>query len=179
MVVSRMYNFWQWMAMLLMMCPIKRLVCAFVPKNSITLLECTFHASTALRPASTLRKASVSGILYEKSSGDATCDVTVKLFTKEGCTLCDKVKDLLLSISDDFPHNLVAVDITDDDNRVFWDKYKYDIPVLHLNDLYFAKHRLSREEAIEGIISCREGKFVSPPGEPNGHSVRISVSGDR
>ena len=163
-----MYNPWQRMAMLLVVSSIKRMVYAFAPKNSLPLLECGVRASIAgVRSMATSRKASVSGILYEKPCGDAACDVTVKLFTKEGCTLCDKIKDLLFRISEDYPHTLVAVDITDDDNKVFWEKYKYDIPVLHLNDLYFAKHRLSREEAIEGIITCKEGKFVSPSGEPN------------
>lgn len=164
-----MYNSWQRMAMLLMVSRIKRLAYALAPKHLLPLPQCGVRASTiaVVRSVATSRKASVSGILYERTSGDAACDVTVKLFTKEGCTLCDKIKDLLFSISEDYPHTLVAVDITDDDNKVFWEKYKYDIPVLHLNDFYFAKHKLSREEAIEGIISCKEGKFVSPSGEPN------------
>ena len=35
------------------------------------------------------RQSSVTGPIYDMSNGP-----TVKLFTKEGCTLCDKVKDV-------------------------------------------------------------------------------------
>ena len=33
----------------------------------------------------------------------------MRLFTKEGCTLCDKVKDVLLSAAETEPHSLEAV----------------------------------------------------------------------
>lgn len=93
--------------------------------------------------------------------------ITIKLFTKEGCTLCDRVRDVLARVREEFPHTLVAVDITDDKHEEYWDRYKYDIPVLHLNDRYWTKHRLSEDEAVEGLKAFVEGTFVSPAGEPN------------
>ena len=109
--------------------------------------------------------ASVSGIVYG-SDDDETAKI--KLFTKEGCTLCDKVKDVLLEIKSDYPHSLEQVDITDVDNQEWYEKYKYDIPVLHLNDKYWIKHRTTKEELSEGFKDAQDGKFTEPKaGEPN------------
>jgi len=117
-------------------------------------------------------RSSVSGIIYESS--DTATAVTIKLFTKQGCTLCDKVKDVLVAVRDEHPHTLVAVDITDDDQREWWDKYKYDIPVLHLDNQYWTKHRLTRDEAVKGITSIQTGQFESPAGEPNAAEMERS-----
>lgn len=110
------------------------------------------------------RFASVSGIVYTSEESDAP---SVHLFTKEGCTLCDKVKEVLLEIRESHPHSLEQVDITDKGNKALFDRYKYDIPVLHMNGVYWTKHRLSKDEAIKTIASASNGFFVSPPGEPD------------
>ncbi|KAL7535307.1 hypothetical protein ACHAXR_008455 [Thalassiosira sp. AJA248-18] len=105
---------------------------------------------------------SVTGPIYEVD------DVpTVKLFTKQGCTLCDKVKDVLESVRGDEPHSLLQVDITDDDKQEWFSKYKYDIPVLHINDTYWTKHKLSTEDAITGIEEASTGDFEARQGEPD------------
>ena len=113
---------------------------------------------------STSNSNSVTGSIYEAADTNAP---TIKLFTKEGCTLCDKVKDSLSQLQNDYPHSLYAVDITDEDKQMWFDKYKYDIPVLHMNDVYWTKHRLSEEEAIKGIEEAVGGMFVEGRGEPD------------
>jgi len=110
-------------------------------------------------------RKSVSGIVYEASTADSP---TIRLFTKVGCTLCDKVKDVLASVEPELPHRLVAVDITDDENSEWFSKYKYDIPVLHVGDKYWVKHRLSPEDAREGLAKARSNSFnTANEGEPN------------
>ncbi|KAK1733273.1 hypothetical protein QTG54_015990 [Skeletonema marinoi] len=111
---------------------------------------------------------SVTGPIYEMTNDNAP-PPKIKLFTKEGCTLCDKVKDILSEIRTDYPHSLYAVDITDDDKQVWFDKYKYDIPVLHMEDVYWTKHRLTKEEAIQGIEEAvgGGGEFECRKGEPD------------
>ena len=98
------------------------------------------HASTSARRHGMLAGAqskstggvqSVSGIIY--SAGDD--EPSVQLFTKAGCTLCDVAKGVLASASAERPHTLQAVDITDADKAEWWAKYKYDIPVLHINNV--------------------------------------------
>ena len=106
---------------------------------------------------------SVTGDVYQGPVGAPT----VTLFTKADCTLCDKVKDVLRQVQEQAPHSLVQMDITDADKEEWWDRYKYDIPVLHVNQAYWIKHRLSPEDAVSGIRSAAEGSFKSPPGEPD------------
>ena len=86
---------------------------------------------------------------------------TVTLFTKADCTLCDKVKDVLKQVQEQAPHSLVQMDITDADKEEWWNRYKYDIPVLHVNQAYWIKHRLSPEDAVSGIGSAAEGAQIA------------------
>ena len=64
--------------------------------------------------------ASVSGTVYDSKPGTPV----IKLYTKEDCSLCDKVKDVLQAVRITHPHSLVAVDITDPENREYYQKYK-------------------------------------------------------
>eukprot|EP00986_Skeletonema_menzelii_P010476 scaffold5098_cov130-Skeletonema_menzelii.AAC.3 len=135
-------------------------------RNSIQLSSTT---SDEEQPTTT--NNSVTGPIYEMTNDDDNNNnnnpPNIKLFTKEGCTLCDKVKDILLELKTSHPHSLYAVDITDEDKQVWFDKYKYDIPVLHMNEVYWTKHRLTREEAIEAIEEAVGGVFVGRGGEPD------------
>uniref|UniRef100_A0A7S3L4A4 Glutaredoxin-like protein n=1 Tax=Amphora coffeiformis TaxID=265554 RepID=A0A7S3L4A4_9STRA len=110
------------------------------------------------------RGASVTGTVYEAAEPEAP---KVTLFTKEGCTLCDKVKDVLIELRETHPHSLSQIDITDQEHARWYDKYKYDIPVLHLDSKYWIKHRMTTEEAKEGLEAFQNGTFSSPKGEPN------------
>mmetsp|Transcript_7696 Transcript_7696/g.8888 ORF Transcript_7696/g.8888 Transcript_7696/m.8888 type:complete len:198 (+) Transcript_7696:73-666(+) len=108
-------------------------------------------------------RISVTGPVYTIDGNHPT----VQLYTKEGCTLCDKVSDVLRSIQQDHPHSLEAIDITDDDKTDAWDKYKWDIPVLHINGEYWTKHRLEVGEAQEALTKAQDGTFEKQKGEPN------------
>lgn len=124
--------------------------------------------------SSTRLFASVTGSVYESENSD----VVVTLYTKEGCTLCDKVKDVLREVQQDgdngFQHSLRQIDITDSDQQDSFDRYKYDIPVLHISSkseddqsVYWTKHRLTEEEAKEGIAEAMAGSFEPRTGRPN------------
>ena len=108
-------------------------------------------------------RRSVSGILY---SGPVE-KPTVRLFTKDGCTLCDAAKDVLASAAVQQPHTLESVDITDPEHAVWWDKYKYDIPVLHIDGKYWAKHRITLEASLEALAAADEQAFEVQKGEPD------------
>jgi glutaredoxin len=116
-------------------------------------------------------QTSVTGTIYEtniKDNGISSLP-QIKLFTKQGCTLCDKVKDTLSSLRVDYPHSLYAVDITDIDKLDWYNKYKFDIPVLHMNNVYWTKHRLTTEDAIEAIVEATRcgDLFEERKGEPD------------
>jgi len=59
------------------------------------------------------------------------------------------------------------VDITDADKKRWFDRYKYDIPVLRIDGVYWAKHRISVEEAKKGIEEAMGGSFEVRGGEPD------------
>ena len=119
---------------------------------------------------STRHFASVTGTVYTSNNDNNDNDkdgVTIKLFTKEGCTLCDKVKDVLFQVREEHPHTLYQVDITDENHQEWYSKYKYDIPVLHLNDKFWIKHRITLEEATKGLTEAKMGIFQEHKGEPD------------
>jgi thiol-disulfide isomerase/thioredoxin len=147
-------------------------------------------ASVSAARGSSRMFASVTGSVYNanisSSSSSSSSKVVVTLYTKEGCTLCDKVKDVLQEIrqegendseSEQFAHSLRQIDITDDDQQDSYDRYKYDIPVLHIgytngdndeNDsVYWTKHRLTKEEAKTAIGEAMGGSFEPRQGQPN------------
>lgn len=136
----------------------------------------SFHLSSTADDVT--NNNSVTGPIYEmdnnnnnNNNNDGKPIPKIQLFTKEGCTLCDKVKDTLSTIKTDYPHSLYAIDITDKDKLTWYNKYKYDIPVLHMNNVYWTKHRLTPEEAIEAIEEVRNSEdgvsFTMRTGEPD------------
>ena len=77
------------------------------------------------------------------------------------------MKDTLREVSADIPHSMVAVDITDAEHEKWFGMYKYDIPVLHLNGMYWAKHRLEAADATAALQAALDGSFEGQKGEPN------------
>ena len=115
---------------------------------------------------------SVTGNVYTiESGGEKKNYPMVQLYTKDGCTLCDKVSDVLKLLREDHPHSLDAVDITDDDKKDIFDKYKWDIPVLHINGKYWTKHKLDEQEARVALSAAENGEFEERRGEPNASAI--------
>lgn len=50
---------------------------------------------------------------------------------------------------------------------MWFSKYQYDIPVLHIGGQYWIKHRLEEAEAREGLNQAIEGNFHARSGEPD------------
>ena len=137
-------------------------------------------------------RSSASGVLYQSATATGP---TVKLYTKVGCTLCDEVlcscvltvftccaiwlfqvADVLFQVAASSPqynHTLEAVDITDVGNEHWQRAYQYDIPVLHLNDKFWIKHRLAEAVAKEGLDLASNGLFEAQAGEPTGVKAKL------
>ena len=58
--------------------------------------------------------------------------LTVTLYTKDGCGLCDEVKVELTELAQEFPHKLQEVDITKDSD--LFARYRFAIPVVKIGD---------------------------------------------
>ncbi|KAJ7385689.1 hypothetical protein OS493_013717 [Desmophyllum pertusum] len=75
------------------------------------------------------------------------------LYTKEEvCSLCDEAKAVLEGYKHRF--HLEEVDITAKGNETWFDKYRYEIPVFHLNGSFLMKHRVN-----EGFTGQRTEKI--------------------
>ncbi len=62
----------------------------------------------------------------------------------------------------------MQVDITLPTNKPWYDKYRYDIPVLHLNGQYIAKHRIALQYLdahLEAVAAT--GVVAKVNGDPN------------
>ncbi|MDJ0753163.1 MAG: glutaredoxin family protein [Ardenticatenaceae bacterium] len=59
--------------------------------------------------------------------------LSITLFTKDPCPLCDIVKDQCAALAETYPHTLHEVDITQDHDT--FAKYRFIIPVLHIGEV--------------------------------------------
>ncbi|MEW9669452.1 glutaredoxin family protein [Ammoniphilus sp. 3BR4] len=55
----------------------------------------------------------------------------VTIFTRDGCCLCDDVKERVERVAQDYPIELELFDITTDEE--IYEKYKWTIPVVHID----------------------------------------------
>ena len=100
--------------------------------------------------------------------GTAGILAVVRMFTKDGCSLCDDVVAVLEHAHRDLDFAFETVDIADTRNEEWCHRYKFDIPVVHLNGRYWAKHRLS-DAALRTAV--RDGA-VESKGEPDARRLR-------
>lgn len=62
------------------------------------------------------------------------------MYTKKPCQLCDELVEQLQPFMSRL--HFEKVDITKPENREFFQRYRYDIPVLHINGEFLCMHRL-------------------------------------
>ncbi len=74
----------------------------------------------------------------------------VLLYTKPGCHLCDDMRDLVRAVLRDsgvvVAERNIALDLDE------YDRYKHDIPVLMIDGLEVARHRIT-EAALMAALS--------------------------
>ena len=68
----------------------------------------------------------------------------VVLYTKEGCGLCNEMKQEMRSAGVEGSYVLEEVDIRSDEE--LFSRYRYDIPVLLINGVEAFRHRLTAEQ---------------------------------
>lgn len=66
--------------------------------------------------------------------------IRVELFTKDDCSLCVDAKAVLEAARAEVPFELVEIDITEHPEH--YERYKWDIPVIHVNGHKAFKHRV-------------------------------------
>lgn len=69
--------------------------------------------------------------------------IVVTLYTSRGCHLCERAKEDLISLQEQFPHRLIEVDV--DSSRQLSQAYGLDVPVIEIGP-YRLKAPISRRE---------------------------------
>jgi hypothetical protein len=78
--------------------------------------------------------------------------VKLTFFTKPDCRLCDAALFIVRKVSVEFDVSVEKVDITTPEGGEWHDRYKHDIPVLHLDGEEIFRHRVS-ESDLRAVLS--------------------------
>ncbi|MBI4302496.1 MAG: glutaredoxin family protein [Chloroflexi bacterium] len=79
----------------------------------------------------------------------------VVLYTKKGCHLCAKAKDMIHRLQKEFPLALREIDITTD--RELLRRYRHDIPVVVINEKTSLKGRIAEAELRQALLTVMKG----------------------
>ena len=77
----------------------------------------------------------------------------VILYSRPGCHLCDEAKQAIAAAGCSDEYTLDEIDIESDSDLLR--RYRYDIPVITINDVEAFKHRLTAEEFRLAITRFR------------------------
>ncbi|XP_063133105.1 glutaredoxin-like protein C5orf63 homolog isoform X2 [Rattus norvegicus] len=89
------------------------------------------------------------GLLRNLSASNTALPV-LTLFTKHPCPLCDEAKEVLQ------PYKNREVDITLPENSTWYERYKFDIPVFHLNGQFLMKHRVNTSKLETQLLKLEQ-----------------------
>jgi len=70
--------------------------------------------------------------------------VTVTIYSKKDCHLCDVARETLLKIRQELPFSLTEIDI--EKNKAAFEKYKYLIPVVEIDGEKAFNYRIDDAE---------------------------------
>jgi glutaredoxin len=73
----------------------------------------------------------------------------LRFFTKSDCTLCAKAKDEVLKAQKIINFELEEIDIMQEENQQWHDRYVFDIPVISLMEKELFRHSISSNALIQ------------------------------
>ncbi|XP_037658029.1 glutaredoxin-like protein C5orf63 homolog isoform X2 [Choloepus didactylus] len=86
------------------------------------------------------------GLLLRNLSAPQTTLPVLTIFTKDPCPLCDEAKEFILQ----------EVDITLPENSAWYERYKFDIPVFHLNGQFLMMHRVNISKLEKQLLKLEQ-----------------------
>ena len=75
--------------------------------------------------------------------------MTVTLYTKPGCHLCEEAEEVIEAARTRQAFDLERVNILDD--AAEYERYKHDIPVILLDGREIARHHLTEPQLVEAL----------------------------
>ena len=71
------------------------------------------------------------------------------MYSKPGCHLCDIARGVILSVKPKIDFKFIETGIEKDPE--LFSQYKEDIPVIYINDSFFSKYTVDKEELIDKL----------------------------
>ena len=68
----------------------------------------------------------------------------IRIYSKPDCHLCDEAKEVIQRVTKRLHIEIEVIDIQKDPE--LYDQYRYDIPVIFLDDRKIFKHRVDEEK---------------------------------
>ncbi|XP_053422070.1 glutaredoxin-like protein C5orf63 homolog isoform X2 [Nycticebus coucang] len=90
------------------------------------------------------------GLFLKNLSASKTTLPVLTLFTKDPCPLCEEAKEALE------PYKNREVDITLPENSAWYERYKFDIPVFHLNGQFLMMHRVNTSKLEKQLLKLEQ-----------------------
>jgi hypothetical protein len=72
--------------------------------------------------------------------------ITLELYSKEDCSLCERAKSVIRRVQQQIPFDFSEILIVP--GTPLETKLRNDIPVLHVNGTFFARHFISETELV-------------------------------
>jgi len=82
--------------------------------------------------------------------------VTLTLYTRPGCHLCDEMKVVLQRVGTQLSFALEEVDISL--NVMLTQRYGHDIPVLVVDGIEIARHRIGEAKLMQRLLDRMPGQ---------------------
>lgn len=84
--------------------------------------------------------------------------IRVTFFTKPDCTLCNAALYVVERVRGRVSFELESVDISAPGQERWFDAYKHDIPVVHINGVAFCRHRVDERALSDELLRCAAGR---------------------
>jgi glutaredoxin len=77
----------------------------------------------------------------------------IRIYSKPGCHLCDEAKEAIQRVTKRLPIEIEVINIEEDPELL--NQYRYDIPVIFLDDRKIFKYRVD-EEKLKRILGVSD-----------------------
>jgi len=79
--------------------------------------------------------------------------ITVELFSKAGCSLCDEAHGVLERVRADHPFHLTTTLIHPGEQ--LFDRYSESVPVIHVNGSFYCRFKVDEESFRKKLVSLK------------------------
>ncbi|KAJ2509878.1 hypothetical protein GGI11_000794 [Coemansia sp. RSA 2049] len=94
--------------------------------------------------------------------------LSLTMFTHNQCQLCVHAKEALEKVRQQVPFDVKEVDIRSPGNEAWFDEYKHDVPVIHVNNEFLLWHRVDVADTVAKLQKIRGSDSTEQPDTASG-----------